>query len=154
LFDEHRALPVGRDLALRGLDHAVLEPARPPQLPFPAGAARGQARGYHYGRVATPHGRAPFHPTPSPPAAEPVSARYPLRLLTGRLRDQWHGMSRTGRVPRLFAHSPEPALRMHPDAAARRDLQAGELVRVASKRGALVLPLELSDEVASGTVFA
>src|SRR5690606_6163212 len=48
----------------------------------------------------------------------------------------------------------EPGLRMHPDDAARRGLKAGELVRVASKRGQLVLPLELSDEVASGTVFA
>ncbi|MBO9715712.1 MAG: (2Fe-2S)-binding protein, partial [Pseudoxanthomonas sp.] len=72
----------------------------------------------------------------------------------GRLRDQWHGMSRTGRVPELFAHSPEPGLLMHPDDAARRGLKAGELVRVSSKRGELVLPLELSDEVGSGTVFA
>ncbi len=86
--------------------------------------------------------------------AEPTSARYPLRLITGRLRDQWHGMSRTGRVPALFAHSPEPGLRMHPDDAVRRGLKAGELVRVSSKRGELVLPLELSDEVGSGTVFA
>ena len=45
-------------------------------------------------------------------------------------------------------------LRAHPDDAARRGLKAGELVRIASKRGALVLPLELSDEVGSGTVFA
>src|SRR5690606_10147621 len=154
LFDEHRALTVGRDLDIGGLDYAVLERDGPQQWPFPAGAARGQARRYGDGVFATPDGRARFHPTPYRPVAEPVSARYPLRLLTGRLRDQWHGMSRTGRVPRLFAHCPEPALRMHPDDAARRDLQAGELVRVASKRGALVLPLELSDEVASGTVFA
>jgi assimilatory nitrate reductase catalytic subunit len=51
--------------------------------------------------------------------AEPISARYPLRLLTGRLRDQWHGISRSGRVPGLFAHAPEPELTMHPDDATR-----------------------------------
>lgn len=77
-----------------------------------------------------------------------------MRLLTGRLRDQWHGMSRTGRVAAAFAHSPEPTLRMHPGDAQRRGLVAGELVQIASKRGALVLPLELSDELRSGTVFA
>ncbi|MFA4660286.1 molybdopterin dinucleotide binding domain-containing protein, partial [Xanthomonas perforans] len=66
----------------------------------------------------------------------------------------WHGMSRTGRVAAAFAHSPEPALRMHPGDAQRRGLVAGELVQIASKRGALVLPLELSDELRSGTVFA
>ena len=154
IFAEHRALTVGRDLDIGGLDYARLEDAGPQQWPFPAGAAQGQARRYADGVFATADGRARFHATPYRPVAEPISARFPLRLLTGRLRDQWHGMSRTGRVPELFAHSPEPGLRMHPDDAVRRGLKAGELVRVASKRGELVLPLEISDEVASGTVFA
>jgi assimilatory nitrate reductase catalytic subunit len=154
IFDEHRALTVGRDLDIGGLDYARLDVDGPQQWPFAMGDEHGQARRYVDGRFATADGRARFHATPYRPVAEPISARYPLRLLTGRLRDQWHGMSRTGRVPRLFAHSPEPALRMHPDDAARRGLKAGELVRVASTRGELVLPLEPSDEVASGTVFA
>lgn len=153
-FEEHRRLTVGRDLDIGGIDYARLDADGPQQWPFPAGATQGQARRYEEGRFATPDGRARFHPTPYRPVAEPTSARFPLRLLTGRLRDQWHGMSRTGRVPALFAHAPDPALRMHPDDAARRGLSAGELVRVASKRGELVLPLELSDEVGSGTVFA
>ncbi len=154
IFDEHRALTAGRDLDIGGLDYPRLEDQGPQQWPFPAGAAQGQARRYADGVFATADGRARFHPTAYQPVAEPVSARFPLRLLTGRLRDQWHGMSRTGRVPALYLHSPGPGLRMHPEDAARRGLGAGELVRVASKRGALVLPLELSDEVASGTVFA
>ena len=154
IFDEHRALTIGRDLDIGGLDYARLESDGPQQWPFPAGSPQGQARRYADGVFATADGRARFHPTPSTPVAEPTSARFPLRLLTGRLRDQWHGMSRTGRVPRLYAHSPEPGLRMRAEDAARRGLAAGELVRVASKRGALVLPLEISDEVASGTVFA
>ncbi|MCR6685718.1 nitrate reductase [Pseudoxanthomonas sp.] len=154
IFAEHRVLTVGRDLDIGGLDYARLEDQGPQQWPFPAGAAQGQARRYADGVFATADGRARFHATPYRPVAEPISARFPLRLLTGRLRDQWHGMSRTGRVPELFAHSPEPGLRMHPDDAVRRGLKAGELVRVASKRGELVLPLEISDELASGTVFA
>ncbi|QDH69219.1 nitrate reductase [Marilutibacter alkalisoli] len=154
IFDEHTALTIGRDLDIGGLDHARLEADGPQQWPFPSGSRQGQARRYADGRFATADGRACFHVTPFRPVAEPISARYPLRLLTGRLRDQWHGMSRTGRVPQLFAHSPEPSLHMHPDDAARRGLKAGELVRVASARGELVLPLEPSDEVGSGTVFA
>jgi assimilatory nitrate reductase catalytic subunit len=43
-----------------------------------------------------------------------TDARLPLHLNSGRLRDQWHGMSRTGVVPRLFAHAPEPVLEMNP----------------------------------------
>jgi assimilatory nitrate reductase catalytic subunit len=154
IFDEHRALTIGRDLDIGGLDYARLENDGPQQWPFPAGEDRGQARRYEDGVFATEDGRARFHVTPYRPVAEQTSARFPLRLLTGRLRDQWHGMSRSGRVPASFSHSPEPGLRMHPDDAARRGLKAGELVRVASKRGELVLPLELSDELGSGTVFA
>ena len=154
LFVEHRALTVGRDLDIGGLDYARLDDEGPQQWPFPAGSTQGQARRYVDGVFATADGRARFHVTPYKPVAEQTSARFPLRLLTGRLRDQWHGMSRTGRVPASFAHSPEPGLRMHPDDAARRGLRAGELVRVSSKRGELVLPLEPNDEVVSGTVFA
>jgi len=154
IFDEHRSLTVGRDLDIGGIDYARLEAEGPQQWPFPAGNTQGQTRRYGDGVFATDNGRARFHVTPYRPVAEPTSARFPLRLLTGRLRDQWHGMTRTGRVPGLFAHSPEPGLRMQPEDAARRGLVAGELVRVISKRGELVLPLELSDEVGSGTVFA
>ncbi len=154
IFDEHRALTVGRDLDIGGLDYARLEDAGPQQWPLPAGATAGQARRYTDGVFATADGRARFHATAYRPVAEPVSARFPLRLLSGRLRDQWHGMSRSGRVPALYSHEPEPGLRMHPDDAVRRGLRAGELVRIASRRGELVLPLQVSDEVASGSVFA
>lgn len=154
IFEEHRSLTVGRDLDIGGIDYAKLETEGPQQWPYRAGDRQGQARRYGDGVFATATGKARFHVTPYRPVAEPTSARFPLRLLTGRLRDQWHGMTRTGRVPGLFAHSPEPGLRMQPEDAARRGLVAGELVRVTSKRGELVLPLELSDEVNSGTVFA
>jgi len=154
IFDEHCRLTVGRDHDIGGLDYARLDSQGPQQWPFPAGAAQGQARRYGDGVFATADGRARFYPTPYRPVAEATSARFPLRLLTGRLRDQWHGMSRSGRVPGSFAHSPEPGLRMQPQDAARRGLAHGDLVKVISKRGELVLPLELSDEVASGTVFA
>ena len=154
VFAEHAALTAGRDLGLSGLSHARLERDGPQQWPFPAGAAAGQARRYEDGRFATANGRALFHATPYRPPADAVNAHYPFRLLTGRLRDQWHGMSRSGRVARLFSHAPEPTLDMHPADAARRGLQAGELVRVESRRGGLVLPLALSEELPGGCVFA
>ena len=44
----------------------------------------------------------------------------PLRLNTGRVRDQWHTMTRTGKSVRLAGHRPEPTVELHPrDAAAR-----------------------------------
>jgi assimilatory nitrate reductase catalytic subunit len=154
IFDEHRRLTVGRDLDIGGLSYELLERDGPQQWPFVAGAMQGDARRYETGRFATGDGRAQFTVTPYRPVAEPVDARYPFRLITGRLRDQWHGMSRTGRVGELFAHVPEPALVMNHADAARRGIREGTLVSVASRRGALVLPAQLSDDVASGTVFA
>ncbi|WP_353191183.1 molybdopterin-dependent oxidoreductase [Pandoraea pnomenusa] len=153
IFDEHRALTVGRDLDIGGIDYALLDRRGPQQWPFPAGAARGQARRYEDGVFATVDGRARFHAFEYRPVAEPINARHPLRLITGRLRDQWHGMSRTGRVGQLFEHAPEPTLTMHPADASRRGLRAGDFVRLASRRGERALLLAVSDDVASGTVF-
>ncbi|MGL4232910.1 MAG: molybdopterin dinucleotide binding domain-containing protein, partial [Casimicrobium sp.] len=82
-----------------------------------------------------------------------VDARYPLALTTGRLRDQWHGMSRTGRVPQLYGHEPEPMLTMNTNDASRRGLVAGEVVRVASRRGELLIRLAISDDVRSGQCY-
>lgn len=154
VFDEHRTLTIGRDLDIGGLSYRLLEDNGPQQWPFPAGAEHGSARRYSDGRFPTADGLARFHAPRYLPVAESVDARYPFRLLTGRLRDQWHGMSRTGRAGVLFNHAPQATLSMRREDAARRGLKEGDLVTVASRRGRLVLPLEMSDDLAPGTVFA
>lgn len=154
VFDEHRALTIGRDLDIGGLSYDRLESDGPQQWPCPADAKAGSARRYTDGLFATADGRARFHAPHYLPVAEPADARYPFRLLTGRLRDQWHGMSRTGRAGILFNHAPEAALSMRREDAARRGLKSGDLVTIASRRGRLVLPLEMSDDLPPGTVFA
>ena len=154
VFEEHRSLTIGRDLDIGGLSYALLAAQGPQQWPFPAGQQSGQARRYLDGKFPTENGRAQFHLTHYKPVAEPTSARFPFHLITGRLRDQWHGMSRSGRVATAFFHAPQPALTMHPADALRRGLQAGELVSVRNRQSAMILPLQVSDEVKSGTVFA
>src|SRR4030095_2108075 len=89
----------------------------------------------------------------SVPVADRVDARYPFRLNTGRLRDQWHAMSRTGTVPALFAHAGEPAIELHPADGARRGLAEGDLVRVESRRGSVVVPVAISETGRPGTAF-
>ena len=73
-----------------------------------------QVRLYDDGIYPTADGRANFVVCEHRVTAESPSSRYPLHLITGRLRDQWHGMSRTGIVPRLYSHESEPLLHMHP----------------------------------------
>lgn len=154
IFNEHALLTAGRDLDITGINHELLMTHGPQQWPYPASANQAQARRYTDGTFATDNGKARFHPTPYQPTAEKTNARYPFHLLTGRLRDQWHGMSRTGRVASLFQHTPEPQLTMNPQDMILRDLKSGQLVRISSKRGSLVLPLTPSDDVKPGTVFA
>ena len=70
-----------------------------------------------------------------------------------RLRDQWHGTSRTGSLGRLFGHAPEPALEMNAADMARLGLADGDLVAVASRRGRIVLPAQQSAAQAPAQVF-
>ena len=144
---EHRESTRGRDLDITGLSYPMLD-TRPQQWPMPAGQTEGRARLYADGQFETADGRARFFDTPFVPLAEPRDARYPFSLTTGRLRDQWHGMSRTGNLGRLWGHQPEPSVDLHPQEMTRLGLKDGDLVQLRSRRGLLVLPAASSDAVA------
>ncbi len=156
IWNEHRELTRGRDLDITGLSYALLEEAGPQQWPFASvasGAGAGKARLYEDGKFATANGRAKFFTAPYRAVAEKADARYPLSLTTGRLRDQWHGMSRTGSVARLYGHVPEPRLAVNANDLARRGLKAGDLIKLESRRGAFYALAEASEEVRSGQVY-
>jgi assimilatory nitrate reductase catalytic subunit len=152
IWNEHRESTRGRDLDITGLSYAILDEAAQ-QWPFVPGATAGQARLYEDGIFPTVDGRARFANVQYQPVVEPRDARYPFSLNTGRLRDQWHGMSRTGTLGRLFGHVREPALQMHPQDMARRSLFEGDLVQVTSKRGSILVPVQASAEQGMSQVF-
>ncbi|MDW8398997.1 MAG: molybdopterin-dependent oxidoreductase, partial [Acetobacteraceae bacterium] len=157
IFREHAAVtglarPAARlfDISgLAGLSDAAYDALEPTRWPVPAQGARA-ARFFAEGGALC--GRARLIPTPfRAPAAQP-DARFPLRLLTGRLRDQWHMMTRTGSVPRLMAQHPEPTLTLHPEDA--EGLAAGMLVRAETPVGGGVFRLLLDAGQRRGTAFA
>lgn len=153
VFAEHRESTRGRDLDITGLSYALLECAGPQQWPFPEGASAGPPRLYADGIFPTPGRRARFVATPYAGPADTVSEAYPVALVTGRLRDQWLGMTRTGRVPRLFAHAPEPSVELCPADMAAGDIEAGDVVRLTGRRGALLVRAEPSEQLAPGMAF-
>lgn len=152
IWNEHRESTRGRDLDITGLSYELLEEA-PRQWPFKPGDSAGKARLYEDGVFPTADGKARFANTVYKPVAEPRESRFPFSLTTGRLRDQWHGMSRTGTLGRLFGHVAEPSVQMNAQDMARRLLKDGDLVYVTSKRGSIVVPLQASPEVAVSQAF-
>ncbi|HTW52760.1 MAG TPA: molybdopterin-dependent oxidoreductase [Stellaceae bacterium] len=91
---------------------------------------------------------------PYRPLAQPADHDWPLVLNTGRVRDQWHTMTRTGFVPRLMTHQREPLLDMHPADAERLGLAPGALARVETLYGGTVMPVRLTTAQRIGEVFA
>lgn len=153
VWNEHRESTRGRDLDITGLSYALLDDEGPQQWPYPEGAKAGRKRLYEDGIFPTASGRARFANTAWQPPADKTDPRFPFRLNTGRLRDQWHGMSRTGTVAQLFAHAPEPSVLMAAEDMQRRLLQDGDLVEVKSRRGAQVLTVQASDDMRSGQAY-
>lgn len=82
-----------------------------------------------------------------------ADAHYPLILNSGRIRDQWHTMTRTGRVPRLMQHINMPHLDIHPLDARRYGVTNDGLVRVVSRLGGMVARVQESESQLPGNVF-
>jgi assimilatory nitrate reductase catalytic subunit len=162
IFREHAALSAfenggTRDFDLGGLvdlgDEAYAT-ATPVQWPLPAGAPHGHARLFARGGFFTPDRRARVVPVEPSRLAAPTDAAHAFRLNTGRVRDQWHTMTRTGKSPRLAAHRPMPYVEVNLADAARLGLVEGDFARVSTAYGAAVLQVVLDPGQHSGNLFA
>jgi assimilatory nitrate reductase catalytic subunit len=138
---------------LANLTRAEYDALDPVQWPVRAGAPTGTSRLIENGRFFHADGKARFiATTPRGPVNAP-SEEFPLTLNTGRVRDQWHTMTRTGRAPRLTDHLPEPFVDMHAQDALLAGIRDGELARVTSQWGSMAARLRTSGEITRGTVF-
>lgn len=153
IFNEHRETTRGRDLDITGLSYELLETQGPQQWPFRDGDSEGEKRLYTDGVFQTDNGKAKFTNAIYQPTADVTNVRQPLHLLTGRLRDQWHGMSRTGTIAQLYNHVEEPLLSMNADDMQRRQLKDGDIVKLSNKRGELNIRIQTSDEVKPAQTF-
>ncbi len=139
--------------ALCELDAAGYDALAPVHWPLTTARPAGQKRFFGDGQFFTPSGRARFVPIePRGPKNRP-DRTYPLTLNTGRIRDQWHTMTRTGLSPRLSSHRPEPFVEVHPAEAHRQGLEQGALARIESRWGAMLARVEVTDSLAPGQLF-
>jgi len=146
--DGRRVFDIG---ALATLSDDAYDRLAPVRWPLPAGSAGEGGRLFAFGPFPTPDGRARIVATPW--RAQPIEPDG-LVLNTGRIRDQWHTMTRTGLVPALMTHTDEPVLTLHPADADRHGITAGNLARVMTDDGDLVLRAETSHAQRRGEAFA
>lgn len=106
------------------------------------------------GQFSHVDGKARLVPTIAADPVHAISAEYPLILNTGRIRDQWHTMSRTGLSASLSQHRAEPYCELHPQDALKYGLKDAELVEVKSAWGSCVLRVQFSQNIRRGQIFA
>jgi assimilatory nitrate reductase catalytic subunit len=141
---------------LTGMDRAQFDGLQPIQWPVsrrPSGSAEGTVRLFSDGRYAHADGKARLIPTAPRAPQNAADADYPLILNTGRMRDQWHTMTRTGKSARLADHTPEPFIDLHAQDALLYGVKAGQLARIATRWGAMVARVQTSGGIARGSLF-
>ena len=156
VFDEYAALSgvaakLGSDFDISnrvGGNYAAMSP-----FLWPDGPEKQGGRFFSDGAFHTATGRAAMQPI-HPKAPQATSSAYPYRLNTGRIRDQWHTMTRTGLSPRLSQHIAEPFLEIHPKNAAQLGLLPATLAKVSSPHGQAILRVQITDRAAPGHPFA
>jgi assimilatory nitrate reductase catalytic subunit len=162
VFREHAALSAFENDGARSFDlggltkisDAEFDAMEPTLWPVRAGETEGPKRFFADGGFFTHDRRARFVAPEHPALKTQTSAAFPFRLNTGRIRDQWHTMTRTGRSPRLARHLPRPFLEIHPSDAALLRVTDGGFVRVATRSGECVLEAMVSDRQQPGQLFA
>ncbi|MFK7745245.1 MAG: molybdopterin-dependent oxidoreductase [Roseobacter sp.] len=137
------ARPLARDLDLSVFETANYESLAPTQWP------QNDHRFFAAGRFYHPDGRARMLPIAAPQLRRPT-----FNLNTGRNRDQWHTMTRTGKAPRLGAHLAEPYVEIHPTDATALDVAAGDLIQLDTIYGRSILRALITARVAPGQLFA
>lgn len=162
IFIEHARLSGYENEGTRGFDISGLgnlseteyEELQPIQWPIPINNPDGTARMFADGKFFTASGKARFILPESTTPANETSNEYPLILNTGRIRDQWHTMTRTGKVPKLTLHTPEPIVEIHPEDAKTYNIQNNDLVEIRSKWGSAIIKAVITVHQRRGTIFA
>ena len=162
VFREHAALSAfensgGRDFdigALQSLSDEAFDELAPVLWPIRLGDIQPQQRFFADGGFFTNDHKARFIAPEIPALRTETTAARPLRLNTGRIRDQWHTMTRSGISPRLGQHLPEPFVEVHPDDATSSGVADGDFARVITDYGQCTLRVAVGERQQRGMLFA
>lgn len=153
MFLEHCALTKGTNIDITGLDYSILKSKGSVRWPYPKGATTDTPRLFPDHKFYTPNKKAKIHSVPDENHSESTDELFPLILTTGRIRDQWHTMTKTGKVNKLKQHIAKPFLEIHPSDAHVREIEDGALVEVFNNRGNVRVTAKVTTDIKKGVVF-
>jgi ferredoxin-nitrate reductase len=154
IYKEHARLTAGTSIDVSGVTYEILRKIRSVQWPYPAVPGTSDStRLFTDLRFHTPSSRAIFHAPADRADSEKPDADFPFILTTGRIRDQWHTMTKTGKVNKLMQQFPESFAEIHPDDAASLGICQEDLLVIESRRGEVRVKARVTKTVRPGSVF-
>ncbi|MGJ8736074.1 molybdopterin-dependent oxidoreductase [Zobellia laminariae] len=154
VYDEHCLLTKGTNIDITGLSHERLKNEGSFQWPVPHKTHPGTPRLFTDLNFHTNDKKAHFNaPRSLYNKSEATDIEYPLVLNTGRVRDQWHTRTKTGKVKRLLTHIPQPYLEMNKVDAFLRKLKEGDIAVIKSRRGEVQVKVKINFDIRERVVF-
>lgn len=154
IYAEHCSLTKNTNIDISGLSYERLTTQGTFQWPVPSPEHPGTKRLFTDHQFYTQTRKARFFPLDNPAnLSEPVTEKFPLVLTTGRIRDQWHTMTKTGKVNKLRQHIDKPYVEIHPEDAYLRNVKHGDVVVVENARGEVRVCAKVTEDIKRGVVF-
>ncbi|PCH77707.1 MAG: NAD(P)H-nitrite reductase [Flavobacteriaceae bacterium] len=153
IYEEYKKMTQGTNLDVSGIDYTLLRTQGGVQWPYTSEKRQATKRLFEDHQFYTDSGKASVYGVDPQLRSEQLSENYPFVLLTGRVRDQWHTMTRTQKVSALNRHAPQPFVEIHPSDAEALGIEEDDLVEVIGKRGNVKLFARICDTIKKGVLF-
>jgi assimilatory nitrate reductase catalytic subunit len=153
IFRELCAASRGAPIDYSGMSYSKIEKNMGVFWPCTSNAHPGTPRLFEGGKFFHPDGKAKFHAYEYRPPAEDIDPEYPIFFTSGRVVSQYLSGSQTRRIGGLVDQYPDPKCEMHPLLAKKLGIAAGDIVKVTTRRGEIIVPVDIVKTIRPDTVF-
>lgn len=153
IYLEHTRLTAKTNVNISGLDYNTIRSSKTVQWPYNKKSGEGTKRLFTNNIFYTASTKAILHAPPDAILSEMPNEEFPFILTTGRIRDQWHTMSKTGKVNKLNKHISQAFIEIHHEDAAQLEVKEDTIVVVKSRRGEVRVKAKLTFAIKKGVVF-
>jgi len=154
IYKEYCAMTRGTNIDISHLNYDRLKNEGTFQWPVASYGSKGTTRLFEDKKFYTPSQKAIFNvPSSAHNISDEPNEQYPLILTTGRIRDQWHTMTKTGKVARLKTHYTSPVIEINFVDAFINKIKEGQVVEVKSNNGKVRVRANVTESIRRGVVF-